>query len=125
MESGDIDIVIAHIAQTFHGNFKRSLHVGWFGGEPMLNVLFMEAASLRIQEFCLENGITYHASAVSNGILWPNNLEQFVKKHKLRQVQISFDGTKASHDKIRRYRHEYHEGKSSFDEAIRLWSCYI
>jgi uncharacterized protein len=110
LESGDIDLIIGHIAKTFNGNFKRSLHVDWFGGEPMLNIPFMEAASLKIQEYCSENDIIYHASAVSNGTLWPGNLEEFVKRHKLRQVQISFDGIKASHDKIRRYRRDTRTG---------------
>jgi uncharacterized protein len=120
LESGDIEIIIAHIEKTFNGNFKRSLHVDWFGGEPLLNIPFIETASLRIQEFCKENGISYHASVVSNGTLWPQDVLGFISRHKIRQIQITFDGIKESHEKVRRYRREYQEGKSSFDEAINL-----
>ena len=103
-------------------NSNPSLHVDWYGGEPLLNVEFMEAASEALQRFCRKNNYRYAASVISNGTCWPDNVEAFVRDHAIQQVQVSFDGLKANHDKRRRYRKEFDSsaGKSSFDQAIRL-----
>ncbi|MGA4837564.1 radical SAM protein [Streptomyces sp. G45] len=101
---------------------KRSLHVDWYGGEPLLNVSYLERASLALQEFCAAEGVSYHASVVSNGTRWPEDLAPFVARHRIRQVQISFDGLKENHDRRRRYRREYRtaDGVSSFEQAVRV-----
>ena len=122
LERVDINEIILHISNTFSGKKNKSLHVDWFGGEPMLNFEFINEASQKIQEFCTSNNIIYHASIVSNGTMWPKNPEEFINKNKIRQVQISFDGMKTSHDKVRRYTQRNDQGKSSFDEAINLVS---
>ena len=60
-----------------------------------MNLEFLEQASLALQAYCAAEGISYHASAISNGTHWPNNVGYFVARHRIRQVQISFDGLKA------------------------------
>jgi uncharacterized protein len=101
---------------------KDSLHVDWYGGEPLMNLEFLEQASLALQELCAQLNIAYSASVISNGTCWPAEIEEFVRRHKIRQVQISFDGMRTNHDKRRRYRKEYANPRkpSSFDEAVRL-----
>lgn len=101
---------------------KDSFHVDWYGGEPLMNLLFLESASQALQELCVELGVVYSASIISNGTCWPANIEEFVRKHKIRQAQISFDGLRSHHEKRRRYREEYaHSGNpSSFDQAVRV-----
>ncbi len=101
---------------------KRSLHVDWYGGEPMMNLEFLEEASLALQALCAAEGISYHASAISNGTHWPEDVGSFVARHRIRQVQISFDGLKANHDRRRRYRPAYRPSPdaSSFDRASAL-----
>ena len=48
-------------------------------------------------------------------------MEGFVRRHRIRQAQISFDGLKANHDKRRRYRKGFGgQGASSFENAVRL-----
>src|SRR5262249_2139159 len=46
----------------------------------------------------------------------------FVARHRIRQVQISFDGLRDNHDRRRRYSKGYADGPddSSFDRAVRL-----
>jgi uncharacterized protein len=54
--------------------------------------------------------------------IWPEKSVDFVRKNKIRQVQISFDGMRENHDRHRRYRKDYNPGDnaSSFDRAVEL-----
>lgn len=100
---------------------QRSLHVDWYGGEPLLNAEFIELASAQLQQLCRQRDFRYVACIISNGSQWPADVEAFVARHRLRQVQISFYGLRAHHNKRRRYRKGYGtSGSSSFDEAVAL-----
>jgi uncharacterized protein len=101
---------------------KRTLHVDWYGGEPLLNLEYLEAGSIALQELCAAEGVRYGASVISNGTAWPQDVGAFVTRHRLRQVQISFDGLQANHDKRRHFRREHRPptGTSSFDRAAAL-----
>ncbi|MDQ3933280.1 MAG: SPASM domain-containing protein [Actinomycetota bacterium] len=101
---GDADDLVAIARERLGRSGKRSLHVDWYGGEPLLNVEFLEAASAALQELCAELGVGYLASIISNGTRWPDDVGAFVARHRLHEVQISFDGMRANHDKRRHYR---------------------
>jgi uncharacterized protein len=118
----DVDEIVSIARERLGRQGKRSLHVDWYGGEPMMNLEFLEQASLALQELCRSEGMSYHASAISNGTHWPEDVGPFVARHKIRQVQISFDGLKRNHERRRRYRAGYRpsEDASSFDRAVRL-----
>lgn len=121
LEFKDADSIIQKLETLFSQSNKKSLHVDWYGGEPLLNIEFMESASLLIQEFCQKKGINYHSSIISNGTLWPQQIESFLKRHKIRQVQISFDGLKENHNARRRYRKEFLSGENnSYDLTFSL-----
>ncbi|WP_369386206.1 radical SAM protein [Streptomyces sp. CG1] len=117
----DADMLV-DIATQRLGKHKRSLHVDWYGGEPLMNIDALERGSIALQEYCRREGITYHASVVSNGTRWPGDPASFIGRHKIREVQISFDGMKDNHDRRRRYRQGYRtaDDHSSFDQAVAL-----
>lgn len=131
LESIDIETIVERIGLRVQESSSKSLHVDWYGGEPLLNIDFLESASAAIQAYCVAEGINYVASIISNGSLWPSDVERFVARNKIRQVQISFDGLKLNHDKRRRYRREHVPAgevePSSFERASelidRLVSC--
>jgi hypothetical protein len=82
---------------------------------------FLEAASHELQAYSDREGLSYVASIISNGSLWPSDAEAFVARNRIRQVQISFDGLQGNHDKRRRYRRGHGaENSSSFVEAVNL-----
>ena len=122
LEPLDINSIIILARETLTQNKKSSLHVDWYGGEPLLNIAFMEECSSKLQQLCNELKISYHSSIISNGTLWPDNPEEFVVKHRIRQVQISFDGVGETHSKIRRLRKGYsiNNLKTSFGAAYEL-----
>jgi uncharacterized protein len=98
---------------------KKTLHVDWYGGEPLLNHEFIEAASSLLQELCRDLKVAYSASIISNGTFWPKDVGAFIDRHKIRQAQISFDGMRHNHDLRRRFREKDEHGLS-FDLAVAL-----
>jgi uncharacterized protein len=122
LEVRDIAPIVELARQRLAVSGKRSLHVDWYGGEPLMNREFMEAGSIALQELCVSQGIRFTASIISNGTCWPEDVAEFVRRHQIRQVQISFDGLRDHHDRRRRYRKEYapEVDASSFDRAVTL-----
>jgi uncharacterized protein len=122
-ESGqlhNIDEIVDFAKTKLRASNGRSLHVDWYGGEPLLNLNFLEATSYALQNACAELEATYVASVVSNGTEWPDDVGSFVGAHRIRQVQISFDGMQHNHDKRRHYRKPYRTaGASSFATAVQ------
>ena len=121
LTADDVDDVVQFAKDRLATSGKRSLHVDWYGGEPLLNQKFIEIASPALQTLCRALDVSYHSSIISNGTRWPTDTASFVRRHAIRQVQISFDGMRENHNRSRRYRPGYAQGSlSSFDEAVRL-----
>jgi len=121
LESRDVAEVTKWTRARLVSSGKDSLHVDWYGGEPLLNPEFIESASEELQRLCAELNVSYSASIISNGTRWPSDVRGFVRRNRIRQVQISFDGLKSNHDKRRRYRKGYRNGEnSSFEQAVSV-----
>lgn len=118
----DIGEIVASARARLREHPKKSLHVDWYGGEPMLNLEFLEAASVALQSMCREENASYHASVISNGTVWPEDVGGFVSRHRIRQVQVSFDGLPENHNRRRRFRSGFSGAsqKSSFDLIVEL-----
>jgi uncharacterized protein len=117
----DIPAIVSLARQQLENNNKNSLHVDWYGGEPFLNIAFIEECSLALQKLCEEKGSRYSASIISNGTCWPEDAEDFIRRHRINQVQITFDGLADNHNKRRVYSKAYEEESSnSFEKAIKL-----
>lgn len=121
LADGDVDSLLRFARERIVSRNALSLHVDWYGGEPLLNVAFLETASIALQALCRELKVIYNASVISNGTCWPQDPASFARRHALRQVQISFDGMRERHNRSRRYRKGYGSGEdSSFDQAVEL-----
>lgn len=119
--ASDIPAVVEATREKLRLHPRKSLHVDWYGGEPLLNTEFIEAASPALQEMCHAEGVTFHASIISNGTRWPKNITEFIARHRIRQVQLSFDGLRENHERRRRFRDGYKDGnESSFELLIAL-----
>jgi uncharacterized protein len=117
----DVGAIVDLARQRITESAQRSLHVDWYGGEPLLNLEFIDEASRALQALCKQEKVRYVASIISNGSAWPSDVKGFVARNCIRQVQISFDGLKANHDRRRRFRKGYgRAGVSSFSCAVEL-----
>src|SRR4051794_36811054 len=52
LRAADVEAVVAIARERLERGRKSRLHVDWYGGEPLLNLEFMEAASLALQRYC-------------------------------------------------------------------------
>jgi uncharacterized protein len=122
LQASDIPAIVDWARERLNTSAKDSIHVDWYGGEPLLNLEFVESASAALQDLCANLKVSYSASIISNGTSWPNDSQAFVARHRIRQVQISFDGQKENHDKRRRYRRGRapEPGTSSFEQAVEV-----
>jgi uncharacterized protein len=125
LKSEDLTAILAHIQSLLDGSTRKSLHVDWYGGEPTLNLPFLESASRAIQTLCSARGVRYSASIISNGTAWPDDVEAFIQRHRIRQVQITFDGMRVHHNRRRRFTRRADADRSSFDEASTLISRLV
>ena len=116
--SADITSLLSRLDRSLSSTSRRDVHVDWYGGEPMLNAPFIEAASEAIQAFCNERRLAYSASIISNGTNWPEDPAAFVRRHRIREVQISFDGDRSDHEKYRAASKQ--SDRSTFDGAVRV-----
>lgn len=122
LEQKDVAAILEMARDRLARSGKQSLHVDWYGGEPLMNVDFIETASQALQALCRNSDVFYAASIISNGTCWPKDVGAFIERHRIRQVQISFDGLRDNHNRRRKYRKGYapSDNVSSFDEAVRL-----
>ncbi|MBR0712845.1 radical SAM/SPASM domain-containing protein [Bradyrhizobium liaoningense] len=122
LTAANVPAILDWTRERLAASGKDSLHVDWYGGEPLLNIAFIEVASAALQSLCNELNVSYSASVISNGTCWPDDVAGFIRRHRIRQAQISFDGLKANHDKRRRYRRGRapEPSASSFEQAVAL-----
>lgn len=121
LTTDDLDAVLELAKDITVNRGNRSLHVDWYGGEPLLGVDFIESASSVLQSFCHASKISYASSVISNGTEWPEEVQSFVARNAIKQVQISFDGMAANHNKRRRFRKGRQTATgSSFERAVAL-----
>lgn len=113
-----LDLVKTRLARSQ----KQTLHVDWYGGEPLMNLDFLEKASGELQELCGHLNVTYTASIISNGTCWPDDVGAFIARHCITQVQISFDGLAENHTRRRHFRKGYSapDDVTSFQRAVHV-----
>ncbi len=94
-----IDFAFAH-----SGDFK-SVNVGFFGGEPLLNFkLIREAVGYaRNKANTLNKKVTF--SMASNAVLLTPDIMDFIKQEKF-SLLFSIDGPQKIHDRMRKNRHK-------------------
>lgn len=75
--------------------------LNYFGGEPLLRLDIIKQLSSYTKELCFNNKIDYSMGMTSNGyLLNSSNIPQLLKLG-LQHIQITLDGNKSFHDKIR------------------------
>lgn len=101
---------VARVSAAMARPTTRSVHVTWFGGEPMAgypSLLRMSDAMVRAAE---ERGVRYDASIVTNGsLLTLERIEALHQRAKVTSLDVTLDGPPEVHDRRRLIR-----GRQSF-----------
>ena len=80
---------------------KSSIKLRWFGGEPLVNT---NAINI-ICNSLIDNGVEFKSSMISNGLLFTDSIIlQAQNVWKLKNVQITLDGTKEVYQKAKAYK---------------------
>lgn len=78
-----------------------SLHITWYGGEPLLDMESITSLTNAFLEICENKSIQYSASIITNGYLLSGEIAKSLVKCKIDQVQITLDGDEDTHNSRR------------------------
>lgn len=105
--------ILKFIIRKYKENNFKNLIIIFFGGEPLLNIDFIESLSKDIINFSNLNNINYSSSVVTNGYnLNENNFNRLVNY--VNTYQITIDGGSKLHDSQRLLKN----GSGTFDKII-------
>lgn len=96
---------IKQFVQSLEVKYNRQItkHINITGGEPLMRSDLFDLIAILNQDFSV--------GLLSNGSLITQEKAKAIAKHKIRFVQVSLDGNKEIHDKLRY--------KGSFDETLQ------
>ena len=93
----------------------QKVNVTWFGGEPTLGLDVIRSLSKRMMDYCQEKDIAYNASIITNGSMLTTETMQVFKECRISWIQITLDGPRDVHDKVRYFKRD---NKGSFDTIM-------
>lgn len=98
-----------------HAMSGKNISVVWYGGEPMLDFESICMFSKKFIDVCQTYGVSYRASMISNGYLFPPEKIAVLDELRIEAVQITLDGMKDIHEQ----RRPLMNSNSSFDCIIQ------
>jgi uncharacterized protein len=124
MSEETIDKIKKHLRLKIEEDKISSLNLSWFGGEPLL--YFYEVVyplSKYAKELCQKNNIPFIFTITTNGFCIDEKMIEKINEINLYGFQITLDGHRKRHNKIRNY-----NGEPSYDQIIQninLLCCNI
>jgi len=108
---------LRHVENVFDEKKQlKNLNIGWFGGEPLLYYKKVVLPILEaVHTLSQKKGIYFSSSMTTNGLLINEEVIESAKKYNLTFFQITLDGNRELHDKIR----FISEGRGSYDQIIK------
>lgn len=109
--------IIKRISSAVQKSQPKSLHIGWFGGEPLVGYSRMLTLSDALVAIAKGAGIKYGAKIVTNGsLLTFEKLLELHERCKINEFNITLDGPQKLHDARRILK----KGGESFAKIISL-----
>lgn len=122
MSEETIEKVKRHIDYLINVEKIDSLHIDWFGGEPLM---FFKKVAEPISRYaksrCFEKGIPFLNGATTNAFYLTAEKYAILKQLEFKHFQITIDGNKEYHDNVK-----VQKGlDSSFDHALNNINGYL
>lgn len=111
MSDDTIDSLINFLKEF---KFSNKLHLTWYGGEPLLVTSIIEKILNRIKNELPNLKIKYHLLITNGYYLYGKHIRVF-NEFPLDEVQVTLDGDKDRHDKIRNLKNKQ---VGTFDKII-------
>jgi len=102
LKNQDIVELIRFTREKLLEGKHKQLHLRWFGGEPLINIPLLKNVTSSLSVMCQSQGIKISGDIVTNGFYLNRDVAQFLGKNGLNSAQITFEGDKKQHDKVRR-----------------------
>lgn len=97
------DKIIRRISDNIKIKDYKKLHIGWFGAEPLMGLKNIKKLSEEFMKIASDNNCSYSAKMITNGLsLKKPILFDLVEKYKVRNFEITLDGTEDHHN-LRRH----------------------
>ncbi|MEX0339393.1 MAG: radical SAM protein [Arenibacterium sp.] len=93
---------------------KRSFHLTWYGGEPLMDQEAIWDISAEAIAYCDAHGIKYSSMMISNGYKMTVDVAEKLRRARVSRVQITIDGDAETHDS----RRHLTSGRGTFDKII-------
>jgi uncharacterized protein len=93
------DALVNHIESSLKN--LKTLHIVWYGGEPLLEKQIIYRLSDRIIQACEKAGVAFSAMIVTNGWLLEAEVLEQLYTRRVRTVQVTLDGAEEYHDSRR------------------------
>lgn len=114
MSDDTADLLIDFIKDNFP-DYKKSLLIDFYGGEPLLSLGLIEYISRALKSFTESRGASYSFTLVTNGSLFKKQVAEELAPLGLQSVKITVDGPAEIHNRYRPFK----SGAGSFDTIIR------
>lgn len=111
--SQDVQDAIAALVERAAPKIKR-LHIGWYGGEPLLAQDIIESLSDCLISLCSQHSIAYDAMIVTNGYKLTSEVAKSLYERRVRVAQVTLDGPPDLHDQ----RRVLLGGKGTFERIV-------
>ena len=98
----------------------KAVFVSWYGGEPLLNFKGMQRLMDKLHA-SIEDKEIVHQSLITNGYLLDEPKYTFFEKYPIRDVQITLDGTRETHNQLRLY---HKPGQGTYDVVVRNMEAF-
>ena len=93
----------------------KHFHISFFGGEPLLYFdKVIKPILMSVSKICKNKNISFGSGMTTNGLLIDQEMLNICKQYSLHSFQITLDGNKERHDKVR----FISEGRGSFDKIV-------
>jgi uncharacterized protein len=92
-----------------------TLHIEFFGGEPLCALPFIEQLCSGILDICHSTGMLFHGSMTTNGTLLTPDVFDKLLQLQITEYQITIDGVEEHHNRLRPLRN----GNNSYQTIIQ------
>ncbi len=90
------DAVVQYIRENI--SCGGTLHVCWYGGEPLLGLEIIEKLTKELLNLCEEKQVKYSSNIITNGYLLNASTAERLRKCCITQIQITLDGDEETHN---------------------------
>ncbi len=94
---------------------KRDVSIGWFGGEPLVNIKVIDHICNKLKE----NGVIFHSNFTSNSYLFNDeNADKALNDWNVNNIQVTLDGTERMYNAAKNYVYDKEKNGSPFEIVI-------